>query len=353
MTPMRVGLLLVLLAAPALAETPAEAPPRPVVSEIVTTETAPLRRFPGVIGAETETALAFQTAGRLASRPVERGDRVAAGDLLATLDEVTLAEDLALAEAALDSAVAEADLARQSLERVMELSRRGVAAQAQLEAAQAQADATAAQVEAARANRDRARNAEGFGRLTAPDAGIVTRVLADPGSQVAAGTPVLSLATGTGREALIDVPDEVLALLDPGARFTVSTRQPGAQPVGGTLRLIEPVASPGARTHRLRIRLDEGAQALRIGALVFAQVDAGQDPILTLPPEALMGDGVLVDVWVVGPDRKAERRKVSLGATVAGRLVVETGLAAGEEVVVRGVNSIRDGQQLGARIAGE
>lgn len=347
------GILVAALAATALPGAAAEEALRPVVSEIVTSETAPLRSFPGVVVAEVETTLAFQTSGRLAVRRVDVGDIVQAGAELAALDQVTLAEDVAVAEAALSAEAAEADLARQSLARVEELARRGVAAEAQLEAAQAQAAAAAARTEAARANVSRARDAASFGTLTAPEGGVVTQVFADPGAELSPATPVLSLATEAGREALIDVPEETLALIAEGARFVITARQADTAPIGGTLRLIEPVATSGTRGYRLRIRLDGEGDVLRIGALVTARLDTAQAALLTVPVQAVVGTDAGARVWIIGPDRRAELRDVTLGAEVAGRVVIAAGVAAGEEVLVRGVHSIEAGQQLGPRISAE
>ncbi|MFD1807184.1 biotin/lipoyl-binding protein [Gemmobacter lanyuensis] len=95
------------------------------MTEILTSEAARLRSFPGLIAARVETALAFQTTGRVASRPADRGDRVKAGDVLATLDQITLGEDVAAARAAVAAAQAQADLAGQSLARAERLNQRG------------------------------------------------------------------------------------------------------------------------------------------------------------------------------------------------------------------------------------
>lgn len=326
---------------------------RPVISEIVTSERASFRSFPGVVAAEVETTLAFQTSGRLAVRRVDVGDAVQAGADLAALDQVTLAEDVAVAEAALSAAVAEADLARRSLSRVEELARRGVAATAQLEAAQAQADAADARTEAARANLSRANDAASFGTLTAPESGVVTQVFADPGAELSPATPVLSLATEAGREAQIDVPEEALAVVSKGTRFLIASRQHDTTPVGGTLQMIEPVATSGTRGYRLRIRLDPDGDALRIGALVTAWLDTVQAALLTIPVQAVIADGTGPRVWIIGAERRAELRDVTLGAEVGGRVVVTGGLAEGDEVLVRGVRSVEAGQQLGPRISAE
>lgn len=341
-------LALALIAAQPLA---AEAPqPRAVVSEIVTGEAARLRAFPGTIAAEEEALLGFQTSGQIETRPVALGDRVEAGQILATLDQISLAQDRAAAEAALRAAEASAAFAAQSLARAEELARRGVASQAALEGAQASHTAAAAAARAALADLERARDATHFGTLTAPASGVVTATLAEPGTVVTPGTPVVRLATEAGREAVIDVPQETLALLQPGARFVIEPRIEGGQAVSGTLRLIEPVADAATRSRRLRIRLGpEGAQ-MRLGTFVTARLDSPAQPLFTLPAEALMltPEGALV--WRVGPERRAEAVLVQLGAALGTRMIITGGLREGDEVLVRGIHSVEEGAILGARV---
>lgn len=341
-----------LLAAFALAPlaAPAEtAAPHPVVSEIVTGEAQRLRAFPGVIAAEVETTLGFQTSGRIETRPANLGDAVTAGAVLATLDQITLAQDVANAEAALRSARASADFAAQSLARVGELNRRGVSAISSLEAATASASTAEAAVHAAEADLARARDAEAYGTLRAPAPGVVTSVLAEPGTTVTPGTPVVKLATEAGREAVIDVPEEVLELLPRAARFRVEPRGEGGTAVSGRLRLIEPVADASTRARRLRIALDDAGARLRLGALVTARLDLPETVLLTLPIAAIVTEGATPQVWRIGPGRRVEAVTVQLGARIGDRVVIETGLAEGDEVLVRGIHSVTAGETVGPR----
>lgn len=326
----------------------ADAPPaetlRPVVTEIVASESQRLRDFPGVIGAEVESAIGFALAGRIETRPVEPGDTVQAGDVLATLDRVSLMQDVAAAEAALRAAQAQAELAEQTLARVDELARREVAPTSQLEAATANRDSAAAALVAAQADLDRARDAAENGILVAPEAGVVIAVNAAPGATVGAGAPVVTLATDAGREAVIDVPSDMLAILGDDARFTIQPRGEDPGPgIPGSLRLIEPVIGRATRSHRLHIALERGAD-LRLGSLVTVSLDLPEDPVLTLPAAAILPEGA---VWRVGEGRRLERVPVTTGAAIGARVVVTQGLDPGDEILLRGIHSVSEGQQVG------
>jgi RND family efflux transporter MFP subunit len=341
------AILFLLLPLPALAEDA----PRPIVSEIVTADPTRQRSFTGVIAAETSTVLAFQTAGRIATLPASAGDRVTKGQVLATLDQITLAEDVDAASAALNSARTAADVAAQGLARAQELSRRGVATTAALQNAQQGSDAAAAQVRSAAAGLARARDASGYGTLTAPTDGVVLSTAAQAGAVVSSGTAVLTLASLSGREAWLDVPAEFLSLLAPGQAFIIRARAPNAPPLTGTLRLIEPVADASTRSRRIRVTLPKAPEIYRIGSLISAELAATPEPVMTLPTAALTGTATAPMVWTISPDRKAHEVAVTLGVRLGDRVIVTSGLKTGDEVAIKGVHSLTEGQVLGERIA--
>lgn len=324
---------------------------RPVVSEIVTADPTRQRAFPGTVQADVEVALAFQTVGRLATLDVETGDRVERGQVLATLDQVTLGENVAAARAALEAVQAQAELAQQGLDRAQTLFERNVATAAQLEEAQASRDATAAQVEAARADLAQAEEVARFGSLVAPQDGVVLSTEAEVGTLVSAGTPVLTLADPRGREAVIDVPAEFVDVLSRGAAFEVALPSDTASPVPARLRLVEPVVGPSLRSRRLRLSMEDPSPGFRIGSLVTATYVSEGTPLMTLPRSALTDAPGGFGVWRVAPeDRSVHLVPVRLGAEVGDRVAVTGGIEVGDEVVTRGARTLSDGQVVGERV---
>ncbi len=340
----RLALALALLAQPVHAETA-----RPVVSEIITPGPVQSRSFTGTVEAEVTTNLAFLTLGRVASLDVAAGDKVSAGATLATLDQVTLNEDLTAAEAALQGAQAQAQFAQQSFDRVQELANRAVASSAQLEGAQAALETAKASVAAAEADLARAKDAASYSALKAPMDGIVTATMVDPGTVVSVGTPILTLAGLKGREAVLDVPPDVLSLLKLGDTFEVTGR--GSLPVSGTLNRIEPSAGTGTRSRRIRLTLTNPPPSYRLGSLVTAKLAGETATVVTLPASAITGTTEAPLVWRVGDGRKVALVTVTLGQSLGERVVVTGGLAAGDEIVVRGVHSLTEGETVGPSAA--
>lgn len=343
-----VCLLLLSTVGPALAEEM----PRPVISEIVTADPTRQRSFAGTIEAGSTSVLAFQTIGRVASIEVAEGDVVKRGQALASLDQITLDEDVRVADAALASAEATAQAAAQQLIRAQELAKKGVASAERLEGAQRANDTAIAQAAAAKADLARAKDAARFGTLTAPMDGVILSTSVDPGTVVSAGTQVLTLAALQGREAVIDVPSDYLALLPSNATFTIQSRSPDIASLTGRLRLIEPVADASVRGRRIRVRLpDDAPSVYRIGSLISATLDAEADALTTLPASAVVGQSPDTAVWRIDPATRAVKSTpVTLGKAVGDRVIVTSGVSPGDEIMVRGVHSLEDGQVVGERI---
>lgn len=350
---MRRDLLLILavLATPVFAETepPVLQGPRPVVSEIITPAAAQARPFTGTVQAQVTTTLAFLTLGRLATLAVTTGDRVTQGAVLATLDQVSLDEDLSAAQAALQGAQARAVFAVQSFDRVQSLVQRGVAATAQLEQAQAALETAKAGVVAAKADLARAKDAASYSALTAPMDGVVTATLVDPGTVVSVGTPILTLAGLIGREAVLDVPPESLSLMQLGDAFTVTGR--GSAPISAKLTQIDPSAGSGTRSRRIHLTLFDPPPTYRLGSLITAHLAAQSLSVITIPQKALTGPPESPQVWRVGAGRKVDLVAVTLGDRLEDRVIVTSGLAAGDEIMVRGVASVTAGQSVGPAVS--
>jgi membrane fusion protein, multidrug efflux system len=164
----------------------------------------------GHIHAEDEPALAFRIGGRMIERSVNVGDRVEAGQVLAKLDPENELNALRSAESALAAAQGQLTYARSDLERQRQLLANGHTPRARfdqsqkaLQNAQSGFDDAAAQLQIAR---DRA----SWTTLEADAPGTVTARGAEPGEVVQAGQMVIRLARKGGRDAVFDVPAQLL-----------------------------------------------------------------------------------------------------------------------------------------------
>ncbi|MDN5568345.1 MAG: efflux RND transporter periplasmic adaptor subunit [Paracoccus sp. (in: a-proteobacteria)] len=333
------------------AEAPA-GPPRPVVSVIVEDRGDEARWIPGIIASRDQVTLGFQTLGRMIERPVELGTIVAEGETLAELSTDDLAANTRAASAALDAAEVQQRTAEATLSRTAALAERNVSSNAQLEQAQQAATAAAAAVEQARSELLQAEDAEGFARMTAPFAGVVSAVYEEPGAVVSAGQQVLQLSAQDEKEVVIDLPESALIGLADDAVFTVWHRNEPAAEVPAVLDRIDPVADSATRTRRLHLRLPQDT-TFRLGALVRARFGSADDPSLSLPEVALVTKDDDSFVWRVlrdGDSAQVEQVPVKAAAPFQGRVSITSGLEAGDEIVVRGVKSLTQGQAVGRRL---
>ena len=323
---------------------------RPVISEFVSTDPAVKRQYSGVVRGLDVSALAFQTSGRLATLDVDAGELVTKGQVLATLDQITLAQDVVVAQAAVSSAQAQAEFAQSQYDRVAALVARNVATRAQIEAARANRDATAAKLQSARADLAQSNEAAGYGKLVAPRDGLVLSTSVEPGTLVSPGVSVMEIADPLGREAIIDVPETVADMMPEGARFVVRHRAAGVPPVMARLSVVEPVAETSLETRRLRLTLNNPPEDYRIGTLITAAYDRGAAPAMTLPVTAIAGTDESPGVWRVTSTRVVQFVPVTLGMSVGDRVVITEGLSEKDEIVVRGVHALEDGQKVGERL---
>lgn len=352
---MRTLLILTALALPATAETPATEPataPRPVISVIVRQEAALPVSYVGTVVAGIQTDLGFPLPGTIAGRPVSAGDIVQAGEVLARLDPETLDAGLRAAEAGVLVATAQLRSATDARDRARELSRRGVGSKTRLEDAERALVAATAQLEQAEAIRARAADILGLATLTAPQSGVVTAIHAEQGTTLSAGQPVLTLAATDEREIVIDLTEQDAAAMEPGTAFVAELVANPAVTAKARLDRIDPVAERTTRTRRLHLKLDAPPDAFRLGALARVSPAAGPDAGVVLPAAAVLGTGDASTVWVVDRDDDTVRQvPVRIGMAMAEFVLVADGLEPGSEVVVKGVNSLTDGQMVGPRMA--
>jgi multidrug efflux system membrane fusion protein len=324
----------------------AEAPPPRPVRAVQIPAAADLigqQRYAARIEARHEAVLAFQMTGRVSARRAEVGDAVAAGAVLARLDD----NDFRLRErdlaARLAAARAERTHAANVLRRANELRPKGFISQADYDLATYRDQATAAQVEALAAQRALAQREQGYTTLIARTPGVITARTVETGQVVSAGQPVFSLARTDEIEVVFDLPEQRLADLPETVEVTLWI-QPD-RPLTARVREVAPRATEGSRTYCVRATLAAtDAVKPRLGMSASVAFSASS-PLQALPASAVLkrANGQPA-VWVIDADRAVRLRPVTLGPVQGDQATVADGLAAGDWVVTAGVHDLRDGQ---------
>lgn len=327
-------------------------PVRPVLSVVVAPQTTRTFGYTGTIEPRVKVGLGFRVLGRIISRDVNVGDRVAQGTQLASIDPTAL--ELGVRSATADVFTAQASLANATgvETRLRTLLEQNTTTPAQFEAAQQAQEAASAALKRANANLAKAREQLGYASMRSDIDGVVTAVDAQVGQVVSAGQSVVTVARPAIREAVVDVPDEIGGALKLGAAFDVSLQLDTAIRLAGRVRDVAPQADQTTRTRRVWIALDAPPDTFRLGTTVVAVLTTPTAPRIVLTRSALLERDGRTCVWVVDPAAKTVSiRDVALApktdlATTDGVVEIAGGLEPGTRVVTAGVNSLAAGQSV-------
>ena len=272
---------------------------------------------------------------------------------LAKLDarDLVLAQDAARAQ--LRSAQATFDQTDADLRRFEDLKQRGFISAAEF-------DRRATEQRAARARLDEALvqervqvNQSGYAALLADADGIVTRVDAEPGAVLAAGTPVLRVARDGPRDVVFAVPedqvDAIRALVQTPDAVVARLWGDNREVLALRLREIAAAADPVTRTFLIKADLNPVAgRSVQIGQTATVTVRLSRlQGMARLPLSALREEGGRTAVWIVDPGSRTVRSQtVEVAAADGNDALISAGLTPGALVVSAGVHVLNAGQQV-------
>jgi RND family efflux transporter MFP subunit len=297
--------------------------------------------------AEDEPALAFRIGGRMIERPVNVGDRVETGQVLAKLDPENELNALRSAEAALVAAQGQLTYARGDFERQRQLLANGHTPRARFDQSQKALQNAQSQVDNTEARLQIARDRVSWTTLEADAPGTVTARGAEPGEVVQAGQMIVRLARQGGRDAVFDVPAQLLRSAPNDSEITVRLADDPGVMATGRVREVAPQADPVTRTFEVKVGLSDPPEAMRLGATVTGSVKLESEPVIAIPATALTELNRQPAVWIVDPKNlTVSMRNVELLRHDPGTVVIAQGLDTGEIVVTAGIQALHPGQKV-------
>jgi len=339
-------MLPVLLLASCSGDEAPELPPvvRPVKMLVVGGEAAGEFNFPGTVQGADRSVLSFRVAGQLIELPVDEGDQVMRGRVLARLDPTDFEISVAEAKAAYDKAVADH-------KRYQRLYEREAVPLADVEYYRAQRDVAMARYDQARADL-------GYTQLKAPYSGYIGRKYVENFEDVQAKAPILTVQNVNELEIVVDIPENIMARAKidsleirmvaefdslPGREFPLKLKESAAE------------ADAATRTYRVTFSMSqpEDIQVLS-GMTARVKIQAtmpGRATAFSVPAMAVFaGDGGESLVWIVDPQAMTvQRRAVRLGeVTGASDVWIESGLQEGETIAVTAVQELVEGDEIRA-----
>jgi membrane fusion protein (multidrug efflux system) len=325
--------------------------------------------LPGELTAFQTVAIYPRVSGFVRAINVDRGSTVRAGDVLATLEAPELVAQRAEAESKLQAAEAQvavtrarAEAARSTFDRLKAASAiPGVVAGNELVVAEKMADANQSEVLAAQQTVEAARHAlnairdlEGYLRLTAPFAGVVTERNVHPGALVgptAGGTspPLLTVVESARLRVVIPVPEAYTSDLETGRTIPFSVAAYPGQRFAGTVARV--ARSVDVATRTMAVELDVANRDGRLAPGTFCQVRwhvRRPGPSLFVPSTAV---GTTTDRTFVVRVRggRTEWVDVRTGLTSGSLVEVFGELNGGDEIALRGTDELRPGTDVRAR----
>lgn len=328
----------------------AQAPaPRPVVAEhLAPTNTTPSDEYSGDVHARYETSLGFRVSGKIVQRYVSLGDTVYAGQLLAKLDAADAGLNADAAQAALAGAKSSYDLAQRDLERYANLVKTGAVSRSAYEHQQDLYTGAQAAYDQAQRQYELRGNQLKYTELHADHDGVITNVSAEAGQVVAEGQAVMSLAWSDGREIYIDVPENRIAEFSGPKNIHVSLWGAQGKSYSGLVREKSASADAATRTFLVKVAIQHPGPEVKLGMTAGVTVTDALDPEeLIVPLTALYHQNTQTAVWVVDPKTsQVQLKPVQVQRYTEGGAVIGSGLAAGDTVVLKGVNELYAGQPV-------
>jgi multidrug efflux system membrane fusion protein len=306
--------------------------------------------FAGEVRPRYETTLSFRVAGKIISRPVEAGDRVHKGQLLASLDASDYQLGVQALKAQLKAAKAESDFTRNDLTRYQELLSQRVISQPEFERRETAYTTAMERVAALEAQLSQTDNQLGYTNLIADHDGIVTKLEIETGQVVTAGQAIIKLARLDEKEIQMDIPEQRIGYLHVKQDINVTLWATGDKSYKARIREIAATADPSSRTYSAKATLLEGLDDARLGMTATAWIPAHANSIMTVPLSAVFtpqNKPAQPRVWLV--DEKSGTVKsvpIQIGKVLNGEQVAISGLASGQLIVSAGVQRLAEGQTV-------
>lgn len=295
--------------------------------------------------------LAFQAPGIIATRPVELGQVVRMGELLATLDNPELAPAQRAAAAALQETITRRDQARRDLVRLESLSQSGAVGEDAVEQKRSELAALDAALDAAEANLAATGERLEDASLLAPFDGVIYAINAEPGEFLPSGGPVMSIGGTSRLELEVLLPATVASGLSVGVLTEVRVPQLAGQSWPGRVVEVSGIGDPatGLFPAVVEVLVDAADTALRAGMLAQAWFEHGERQGLIVPVSAIVDPvGGAPRVFRVASG-EIHTTRVDIVAFSGARVAVvplDGRLVDGDLVVTEGHRALTDGQAV-------
>ncbi len=301
----------------------------------------------GALEAKQRAVIVAEASGSVEAAPVELGQSVKRGQLLARIEAGVLTNARSSAVTSVQAQEQALSLAERQLERIRQLVEAGALAQNELDVAQNQLAAQRAQLAQAQAALASSERQLSGALVKSPMDGVISQKSVNQGDVVAPGAPLFTIIDPTSMRLSASVPSEALPLLRVGAPVEFRVRGLGDQPFTGQIERVGPAADPISRQIPLLVSLPNTSGRLVAGLFAEGRIAAEQRVGLVVPSAALSRSGATPTVRRLHDDR-VEVVSVGIGLedTARERVEITSGLNAGDRVLVGAARELAEGTKV-------
>ncbi len=311
--------------------------------------------LPGTLQGFVQSPIAARASGYLRRWYRDIGSRVDKGELLAEIETPEIDQQLSQAIAARQQAAASLDLARSTVERWESLRKKDAVSQQELDERRSANAQAAANLAAAEANVERLRQLEGFKRVVAPFAGLITRRNVDVGDLIEAGSnggrPLFLLAQTDPLRVYVNVPQTYSQLIRPGQKVVVTQAELRGRAFEGEVARTSASIDTTTRTMQIEVALPNRDGTLLPGAFVQVALPLEASKALLIPTTALLIRGEGMRVAAVDAQGRVHLRPVRIGRNYGETVEVLDGVTGTDKLVLNPSDSLAEGDQVTIALA--
>ncbi|MFK7887441.1 MAG: efflux RND transporter periplasmic adaptor subunit [Gammaproteobacteria bacterium] len=325
---------------------------RPVRVAVVTQSAdVRTRAFSGVSQSTQASRMSFQVSGSVVELPVQVGDRLAAGQMIARLNPSTYDLQVQQAEASLAQATASQRNADANYSRVKGLYANANASRNDLDSARASFESAEAQVQSARKARQIAQLNRSYTRLDAANDCTVASVDVELNENVNAGAQVAKVNCGAGIEIRLGIPESLIGDFEQKMPAIIKFSALGDREYLGEVTEVGVASGASAATYPVVVTLLDSGADIRpsMAAEVTFEFSVGAaSGAFVIPASAVINDERGRFVFIAEPSADGQatirRRQVEVGELTERGIQIRDGLSLGERVVTAGTTVIRENQ---------
>lgn len=298
----------------------------------------------GKLNADKSVYISSEVAGKVKAINVSANQEIMSGQLLIQLEDAKVQAMVSEAKAYLNDE-------KRKLTEYLKLIDRNAITQTEIDAQRASVDIATARLESAQADLD-------YHYIKAPFSGTAGLLDFSRGTMVPAGSELFSLDDLSTMRLDLQVPENYLSMLSVGMQVTATNRAWPDDTFTGEVVAIDPRVNQETLNLKVRVNFENTyrsapqsseqnlAHKLKPGMMMSASLSfpAVSEPVI--PVQAIEYSGTKRFVYVIGDDELAQRTEVFLGARIQDEVLITSGLAIGDRIVVQGLVNMRDGLKV-------